>query len=152
MSQSRSWRSLNRQRIPRRALLRAGATAGVGMTGLALVGCGGDDDDDDTEEAAPQVAAPADEQEEEAEQQAAQQAAEQALEQEGPQAEEPEVVEEQEQAQAVGPLQGGVLRWGTNLAVHDTTRPAPEARPWPHLTYFVLGDLQRVAILGHNRP
>ena len=40
------WSNLRRQRLTRRQMLRASGLAGVGATGLALVGCGDDDDDD----------------------------------------------------------------------------------------------------------
>ena len=43
---SNYWGRLRRQRVTRRSLLRASAQAGVGATGLALVGCGDDDDDE----------------------------------------------------------------------------------------------------------
>ena len=39
-----SWQRINRKQLTRRALLSAGAKAGVGAVGLALVGCGGDDE------------------------------------------------------------------------------------------------------------
>ena len=39
------WTRMSRRRLSRRTLLRASARAGVGATGLALVGCGDDDDD-----------------------------------------------------------------------------------------------------------
>ena len=46
------WTALRRRRMSRRALLRASGRAGVGVAGLALVGCGGDDDEPD-DQAAP---------------------------------------------------------------------------------------------------
>ena len=39
------WTRMSHRRLTRRTLLRASARAGVGATGLALVGCGDDDDD-----------------------------------------------------------------------------------------------------------
>ena len=45
MSTRNYWKRMSRQRLSRRTLLRASARAGVGATGLALVGCGDDDDD-----------------------------------------------------------------------------------------------------------
>ena len=51
-SQSNYWGRLGRQRVTRRSMLRASALAGVGATGLALVGCGDDDDDDQRAEPA----------------------------------------------------------------------------------------------------
>ncbi len=55
-----SWQRINRKQLTRRALLGAGAKAGVGAVGLALVGCGGDDEAPAVAEApAPEPAAPA---------------------------------------------------------------------------------------------
>ncbi len=45
MGPPRHWQRLSESRLSRRALLGAGARAGVGAAGLALVGCGGGDDD-----------------------------------------------------------------------------------------------------------
>ena len=45
MSERKYWQRMRRNRMTRRTLLRASARAGVGATGLALVGCGDDDDD-----------------------------------------------------------------------------------------------------------
>ncbi len=47
MNERTYWQRLRRNRMTRRSLLRASARAGVGATGLALVGCSGDDDDDE---------------------------------------------------------------------------------------------------------
>ena len=44
MSYARTWARLHSARLSRRALLEASARGGVGATGLALVGCGGDDE------------------------------------------------------------------------------------------------------------
>ncbi len=66
MSTRNYWKRMSHRRLGRRALLRASARAGVGATGLALVGCG--DDDDDDQQAAAQV------QQQAAQQQAPQQA------------------------------------------------------------------------------
>ena len=46
MSTRNYWKRMSHRRLSRRTLLRASARAGVGATGLALVGCGDDDDDD----------------------------------------------------------------------------------------------------------
>ena len=54
MPQPNDWQRMRRQRLSRRALLRASARAGIGAAGLALVGCA--DDDDDTQQ--PAAAAP----------------------------------------------------------------------------------------------
>ena len=45
MSTRNYWKRMSHNRLSRRTLLRASARAGVGATGLALVGCGDDDDD-----------------------------------------------------------------------------------------------------------
>ncbi len=44
MSTRGYWKRMSHRRLSRRTLLRASARAGVGATGLALVGCGDDDD------------------------------------------------------------------------------------------------------------
>jgi hypothetical protein len=46
MRERNYWQRLRRNKMSRRSLLQASARAGVGATGLALVGCGGDDDDE----------------------------------------------------------------------------------------------------------
>ena len=45
MSDRNYWTSLRQRKISRRTMLGASAKAGVGVAGLALVGCGDDDDD-----------------------------------------------------------------------------------------------------------
>ena len=40
------WDRMRQSRMSRRAVLRAAARGGIGVAGLALVGCGDDDDDD----------------------------------------------------------------------------------------------------------
>ena len=46
MSDRNYWTTLRQRKISRRTMLGASAKAGVGVAGLALVGCGDDDDDD----------------------------------------------------------------------------------------------------------
>ena len=53
MSERNYWQRMRSSQLSRRALLRASARAGVGATGLALVGCG--DDDDDAQQTAAQA-------------------------------------------------------------------------------------------------
>ena len=50
MTETSYWTRLHRERMSRRALLRASGRAGVGAAGLALVGCGGDDDEPETDD------------------------------------------------------------------------------------------------------
>lgn len=71
MSEPDYWQQFRRRRIARRTLLRAGARAGLGISGLALVGCGADDE---KEQATAQVA-PAEQAEEQGTEQAVEQAA-----------------------------------------------------------------------------
>ncbi len=54
MSTRNYWNRMSHRQLSRRTLLRASARAGVGATGLALVGCGDDDDDDQQVAAQPQ--------------------------------------------------------------------------------------------------
>ena len=70
MSKRNYWTRLQHRRISRRSVLAATARAGVGATGLALVGCGDDDDDDSVA----QVQEQAEEQQQAAQQQDQQQA------------------------------------------------------------------------------
>ena len=90
MSERNYWTSLRDRKISRRTMLQASGRAGVGVAGLALVGCGDDDDDDDATAATEQS-------DEQAEEQAQAQAEEQA--EERPQAERSQT-EEQAEAQA----------------------------------------------------
>ncbi len=116
MSKRNYWTRLSRKHLTRRSLLRVSARAGVGATGLALVGCG--DDDDDAQPAAAQVQQqqqqdqPQPAAQQQAQQQQQQQAAEQQAEQQAQQAEAQEQTEQeqaeqqaeqQEQQQAVAP-------------------------------------------------
>ena len=88
MSERNYWTSLRDRKISRRTMLQASGRAGVGVAGLALVGCGDDDDD---------ATAATEQSDEQAEEQAQAQAEEQA--EERPQAERSQT-EEQAEAQA----------------------------------------------------
>lgn len=55
MNERNYWMRLRDRKMSRRAMLRASGRAGVGVAGLALVGCGGDDDDGDQQQAVTQV-------------------------------------------------------------------------------------------------
>ncbi len=60
MSALNHWTALRQRRISRRTMLGASAKAGVGVVGLALVGCGDDDEPDAGAAAAERAAAAAD--------------------------------------------------------------------------------------------
>lgn len=118
MAERNYWQRMRRQRVSRRTLLRSSARAGVGVAGLALVGCG--DDDDDAE-----VALPADAREQQqaqpaarAQQQQAQPAAQaqQQAEQQADQAEQQDAPQEAQQqaVQQVAPAR----KYGGNLAIY----------------------------------
>ena len=107
MSTRNYWKRMSRQRLSRRTLLRASARAGVGATGLALVGCGDDDDDaqqvaqvqQQQEQPQPQ---PAQQQEQpQQQQQAMQQQTEQQAEQQAQQAEQQEQQAQQGTVEAI---------------------------------------------------
>ena len=142
------WQRMTRSRLRRRSLLSAAGRAGVGIAGLALVGCGDDDDDDElvvVQSDASQTAAPrprvrqpdrprARQQEGEATQQAEQaerqeQASsdnqEQALsnQQEARQQGQPSVEQQQEQAVVSQVVRGGDLRLSTPAHAHDYFDP-----------------------------
>ena len=90
MSGQNYWQRLQRNRMSRRSLLRASARAGVGASGLALVGCG-DDDDDDAQQTVAQV-------QQQAQPQQAQPQARQQAQQQQQAEQQVQAVEQQEQA------------------------------------------------------
>ena len=100
MSERNYWQRLRRNRMSRRSLLRASARAGVGATGLALVGCG--DDDDDGQQTVAQAQQQAEQQQQARQQQAQQQDQQQAMQQEQAeqQAEQQAMQQEQQEQQA----------------------------------------------------
>ena len=111
------WQRMRRQRLSRRALLRASGRAGVGAAGLALVGCG-DDDDDDAQPAAtmtqqqqdqPQAQQPAQQQQTEPQ---AEQQAQQADQQDAP------ADEQQQQQQQVVQQAAPQRQHGGNYAIY----------------------------------
>ena len=140
MSNERNyWQRMSRRQMSRRALLGASARAGVGATGLALVGCG-DDDDDGAQTVAQQQAqqqqsrqaAQQAQQQQQAQPQAQQQAQEQSADQQAQQADQQEqtVAEAQDQqqqqqtaAEASAITRGGTLRFSTPAATHDYFDP-----------------------------
>ena len=100
MSTRNYWKRLSHRSLSRRTLLRASARAGVGATGLALVGCGDDDDDDDQQAVVQAQPQQQQEQPQPAQQAQPQQQQQQAMQQQQQQAEQQaQQVEQQEQAQ-----------------------------------------------------
>ncbi len=113
MSERNYWQRLRRNRMSRRSLLRSSARAGIGATGLALVGCGcgcggGGGDDDDAQPAAAQAQQQPQQEQAMQQEQAEQQAEQQAMQQE--QQEEAAVaqVQQQKDQQQVGPAAGEI--------------------------------------------
>ena len=133
MSEQNYWQRMRRNRMSRRALLRASGRAGVGAAGLALVGCG--DDDDDSQPAATQSRQQQDQQQamqqdqqqqamqqDDAQDQQAQQQAVTATQQEDQQQDQP--AQQQAQPQQAGvDKYGGTLRFSTPAATHDFFDP-----------------------------
>ena len=122
MNERNYWTSLRDRKISRRTMLQASGRAGVGVAGLALVGCGDDDDDAATaateqsdEQAEEQAQAQAEEQAEERPQAERAQTEEQAEAQAEEQAEQAEPEEEQAEEQAAvsrfdkTPVDGGTI-------------------------------------------
>ncbi len=139
MSERNYWQRMRRNRMSRRALLRASGRAGVGAAGLALVGCGDDDDD-----SVAQVAQQQQQQQRAAQQQATQQQQQQAAQQQSQQQQQQDTAEQQaqqadqqdaeptdqqeQQQQAVAdvgeqPIYGGTLRRATTINTHDYWDP-----------------------------
>ena len=128
MSERNYWQRMRRNRMSRRALLRASGRAGVGAAGLALVGCG--DDDDDSQPSAAQT-----QQQQQAVQQQAQQGQQQSMQQQqttqesdadqtaqqAAQQEDDDAQPEQTSVQQV--KRGGDLRFSTPAATHDYFDP-----------------------------
>ena len=129
MTERNYWQRMQRNRLSRRALLRASGRAGVGAAGLALVGCG-DDDDDGQSTAGQQQQQPSQPQQGQQQQvmqpdqsdqqdQRADQQAGAAVQQEEPQQDQPAP-----QPQQAGVNRyGGTLRFSTPAATHDFFDP-----------------------------
>ena len=102
---SNYWSRMRARRVSRRTMLKASGAAGVGVAGIALVGCGGDDDDDDAAPAPAPAAAAAEEQ--------ADEQAEQVMDDAEDQAEEQAMADEpaEEESMSGAPM-GGTLRRG----------------------------------------
>ncbi|MCY3570779.1 MAG: ABC transporter substrate-binding protein [Chloroflexi bacterium] len=101
MSDRNYWQRMKRRQLSRRTLLRASARAGVGATGLALVGCG--DDDDDGQQTVAQAQQQDQQQQQAMQQQADQQQQQQAMQQQAQQQQQQQAMQQQQadqQAQA----------------------------------------------------
>ncbi|MCY3920987.1 MAG: hypothetical protein OXG27_01150 [Chloroflexi bacterium] len=101
MSDRNYWQRMKRRQLSRRTLLRASARAGVGATGLALVGCG--DDDDDGQQTVAQAQQQDQQQQQAMQQQADQQDQQQAMQQQAQQQQQQQAMQQQQaeqQAQA----------------------------------------------------
>jgi peptide/nickel transport system substrate-binding protein len=138
MSERNYWQRMKRNRMSRRALLRASGRAGVGAAGLALVGCGDDDDD-----SVSQVAQRQQQQQQAAQQQAMQQQQQQQADQQAMQAQQQEqsaddAAEQQAQQQQqamvaeAGPVRGGIR---TAPFVGPYSGDPPTLDPYENLTY-----------------
>ncbi len=124
MAERNYWQRMQRNRLSRRALLRASGRAGVGAAGLALVGCG-DDDDDGQQQAAAQV-----QQAQQQQTQMADQQADQADQQEQAVAQAQPAQDQQDQATqtasaipATAPKYGGTLKRASTIETHDYWDP-----------------------------
>ena len=102
MSTRNYWKRMSHNRLSRRTLLRASARAGVGATGLALVGCG---DDDDDQQAVMQTQQQEDQPQPDAQQQVQQQQQQQVMQQEQDAEAQAQQVDQQEQQAEQGTAQ-----------------------------------------------
>ena len=102
MSTRNYWKRMSHNRLSRRTLLRASARAGVGATGLALVGCG---DDDDDQQAVMQAQQQEDQPQADAQQQVQQQQQQQVMQQEQDAEAQAQQVDQQEQQAEQGTAQ-----------------------------------------------
>ena len=102
MSTRNYWKRMSHNRLSRRTLLRASARAGVGATGLALVGCG---DDDDDQQAVMQAQQQEDQPQPDAQQQVQQQQQQQVMQQEQDAEAQAQQVDQQEQQAEQGTAQ-----------------------------------------------
>ena len=132
MAERNYWQRMRRNRVSRRALLRASGRAGVGAAGLTLVGCGDDDDDSiaqvsqqqqQQQQSMQQGRQQQQQQTMQRDQQAADQIAQQADQQEQSVAE----ADEQQQATQVStenrPQYGGTVRRASTIETHDYWDP-----------------------------
>ena len=127
------WQRMRRNRMSRRALLRASGRAGVGAAGIALVGCG--DDDDDSQPATAQSQPQQQQQSMSAQQQDQMQQQDAMADQQADQADQQEAVADasgQDQGQtqqtsagppAGAPQYGGTVRRASTIETHDYWDP-----------------------------
>ena len=127
------WQRMRRNRMSRRALLRASGRAGVGAVGIALVGCG--DDDDDSQPATAQSQPQQQQQSMSAQQQGQTQQQDAMADQQADQADQQEAVADasgQDQGQtqqtsagppAGAPQYGGTVRRASTIETHDYWDP-----------------------------
>ena len=133
MSEQNYWKRLREQDLSRRRLLQAGARAGLGAAGLALVGCG----DGDEEQQQQQAAAQAQQQQQQAQPAAQQQA--QAQQQQAQAQAQAQEQQQQQQTAAAAPAddarRGGVLRIGSDIGL--STYRAPYLSSSAHIPLYI---------------
>ena len=121
MSERNYWQRMRRNKMSRRSILRASARAGVGATGLALVGCGDDDDDGQP------TAALAQQQQQQDQPAAQQQQAQQQQQQAAPAQQ-----QQQQEQQAAAQAQQAEQQQQQQVAVTETPGETAEfSVPWP---------------------
>ena len=136
MTERNYWQRIRRNRMSRRSLLRASGRAGVGVAGLALVGCGGDDDDSvaqveqrqqQQQQAMQQQGQQQQQQQAMQQQSQAQQQQEAAADQQAQQADQQEQAadeaDQQQQAAVSNIVRGGKLRFSSPARTHDYFDP-----------------------------
>lgn len=131
MRETNYWQRMRRNKMSRRALLRASGRAGVGAAGLALVGCG--DDDDDSQPSVAQTAQQQQQQQQAMQQQGQQQQQQQAMQQQQQAMQQADQADQQSmqdddqdqptQQAGVAKSYGGTLRFSTPAATHDFFDP-----------------------------
>ena len=129
MSEQNYWQRMRRNRMSRRALLRASGRAGVGAAGLALVGCGDDDDDSQPASSSTQQMQQQQQQsmQDQDQQQSMQDDADQQAGQQAVAATQQEDDDQDQPTQSSQPSgaskYGGTLRFSTPAATHDFFDP-----------------------------
>ncbi len=127
MAERNYWQRMRRNRVSRRALLRASGRAGVGAAGLALVGCGDDDDDSVAQVVQQQQQQPQAMQQQGQSQPQQQQAMQQEgdADQQADRADQQEDDEPEQQVVSDGPQPqyGGIVRRASTIETHDYWDP-----------------------------